>query len=46
MGLTRCQTKLGNTTKEPWGKISLQILGCGSLSGFCCLKSNSNYPPL
>ena len=44
-GLTRCQTKLGNTTKEPLGNISVQILDFLGSAGSFCLKSNSNSPP-
>ena len=45
-GLTRCHTKLGNTTRLPLGNISVQVLILGFLSGSSFLKSNSNSPPL
>ena len=46
IGLTLCHTKEGNTTKEPFGNISVQVLMLGFLSGSKFLKSNSNSPPL
>ena len=45
-GLTRCHTKDGNTTNEPFGNISVHVLILGFLSGSSFLKSNSNSPPL
>ena len=45
-GLTLCQTKEGNTTKEPLGNISVQLLKLGFLSGSKFLRSNSSSPPL
>jgi hypothetical protein len=45
-GHTLCQTKDGNTTKEPLGNISLHFITFLFLSGSQFLRSNSNSPPL
>ena len=45
-GLTVCHTNEGNTTKEPFGNISVHVLKLGFFSGSSFHKSNSNSPPL
>ena len=38
--------KRRNTTRDPFGNISLHFTGLLGLSGSLFLKSNSNSPPL